>query len=564
MQFAQNLENFQLGFPMPSAATSAMLESIWTRQCLKYNGLSDACDAACIASYSKYMKLERHSGCINTVNWNGSGTRIVTGSDDRSVILWSGESFEPLITLPTGHRNNVFCATFVPETNDEQILTCAADGCVHLLNVESGERDVLYASPAACYCFRHCTDPMNPSQTGLVTVSHGSLVRFDLRTKSAMQVFTLLEEKLLWRLALMPPSGTALAFNPIDPYMLALGTTTKAVLLYDTRKLSVCGSRIIPEFTKLASGEFPEDSVATSGFSWDRRNGLIVNFCRQSVVEIDVGRVSWRDRPVSYPVGRCKQMPRQWSGRENHQTFLKEVALIGDNRYIATGGDCGSLFIWDRFEDQKLILKKQADPYVLNCVAPHPSLPLLATAGIASVADIWDVYRVTGDVYSESESDNDSENLQERRTPYISVDEARQRIFTASDHIARAEACLDGPALSQFDLAVGLLEFECIDADEALETFRLTELEKAMKKRAITLFSLSLPYEAIEACAEVLTLNPRSRSALICMIKCYLQLDTPEACEEYIRRLLSIDPNDPETVELQNQVRTANNSQPNT
>ncbi len=568
MQRTQNCENFQRESRMPTAMTAALFEAIRTRRHLRFTGLQQEFASASIASYSKIRKLERHSGCINTVNWNDSGTRIVTGSDDRSVVIWSGETFDPIITVPTGHRNNVFCATFVPGTNDEQILTCAADGCVHLLNVESGERDVLYASPVACYCFRHCMDPTNPSQTGLVTVSHGSVMRYDLRAKSAIQVFTMLEERLLWRLALMPPSGTALAFNPIDPYMLALGTSTKAVLLYDTRKLSVCGSRIIPEFTKFPSDEFPEDSVATSGFAWDRRNGLIVNFCRQSVIELDVGRVSWRQEPVRYPVGRCKQIPRQWTGRENHQTFLKEVALIGDIKYIATGGDDGSLYIWDRFDTQKLIFKKPADPYVLNCIAPHPTLPLLATAGIASVADIWDTYHITGDVYSESDSEEEYEGPPARPRSDISVDDARERIFRARDQEARGEGLLGesewGPALAEFDQAIALLNFECVDADETLENLKRESIEKALEKRAVTLLTLSLQYEALQACEDVLEINPRSRIGLICTVKCQISLGYLESCGEYIQRLLSMDPEDQEVLDLRSQVNTAINSQPNT
>lgn len=37
-----------------------------------------------------------------------------------------------------------------------------------------------------------------------------------------------------------------------------------------------------------------------------------------------------------------------FKGRRNVQTFLKEVAFLGENSYIATGCDSGHLFIWDK------------------------------------------------------------------------------------------------------------------------------------------------------------------------------------------------------------------------
>lgn len=52
------------------------------------------------------------------------------------------------------------------------------------------------------------------------------------------------------------------------------------------------------------------------------------------------------------------------------------------------GSDDGRVFIFDARTGAPIIAL-QADDDVANCVAPHPSLPVLATSGIESAVRIW-------------------------------------------------------------------------------------------------------------------------------------------------------------------------------
>lgn len=43
-----------------------------------------------------------HRGCINTAKWNSTGTKLVTGSDDRNVKVWdASNNFHNLKLLQT-------------------------------------------------------------------------------------------------------------------------------------------------------------------------------------------------------------------------------------------------------------------------------------------------------------------------------------------------------------------------------------------------------------------------------------------------------------------------------
>jgi WD repeat-containing protein 42A len=546
---------------MPSASGRTLSEIVRTRDSLRYGRIARVWTDDIVSSFGKRFNLERHTGCINSLAWNESGTKLISGSDDRSVVIWREPMFEDVVTIPTGHRNNVFCATFVPNSGDEKIVTCAADGCVHLLDVESGEREVLYESAFTGYCFKHCVDPEASATSGLVSISDGSVVRYDIRSKNASEVLNVRQDPILRQLSqgrfTAPPSATALLFNPVDPFMLALGTSTKAVLLYDVRNMSVCGSKIIPQFTKRPPESFPGETEAVSGIDWDKRNGLIVNYCRQSVVEIDAGLVLWNcSEPVTYRVGKCAEIPRQWTGRVNHQTFLKEVALLGDGKYVATGGDCGSLFVWSRFEGQRLLVKKPADPYVLNCVAPNPILPLIATSGIARIADIWDIFTSSPSNLEEewSESETDSERVPLVLRAEVSVEEARERLRRAN--ILRAEGNEEYRAsnflasLARYIEALELLEFHCPESEPSLTRQRRETLEKCHTNKAAALMGLSRWTEAIDACDDALDLNPSSHRALVRRSKCYLRLGHLESALEDVERVLLVNPTDGEALSL--------------
>lgn len=519
---------------MPVASCPRMLDFVRTRGSWEYHLAEANSFPAVVGSLAKSFQLARHSGCINTVAWNALGTKLVTGSDDRSIVIWDADFFEEIITVPTGHRNNVFCASFVEGSNDAKFVTSAADGCVHLLNVDSGERDTLYESESSAFCFKHCMDPSNASCLGLVTVSDGSVVRLDLREKNSSEAFNVREDSTMRRFSSgrfsAPPSGTDIAFNPIDPYLFALGTNTRVVSLFDVRKVSAPVSQIIPEFT-ITDSSYPGETEAVSGLDWDRRNGLIVNYCRQSVIEINTSLVSSGSK--RYSVGVSEEIPRQWTGRANHQTFLKQVALIGNGNFVATGGDCGNLFIWSRWDAGKFFKKIPADPYVLNCLALHPYLPILATAGIASIADIWTIGHQAG----------------EPPEPVETVIEQAEMIRArANIHFANRNFI---EALAMYSEACDLLR------TARLEPFEITEeFGKNLTNKAAALMGLSRWSEAVEACNEAISVDPSSIRAFLRRCKCYIRLGhLPEALSD-LEHVLLIHPNHPEAMELLDHVRS--------
>ena len=90
--------------------------------------------------------------------------------------------------------------------------------------------------------------------------------------------------------------------------------------------------------------------------------------------------VSFQEAPHFIPIlvtqVDTSSVRQTYRGRVNVQTCAKEIRLAHDDMHICTGGDCGYLYIWD-LRTAKLRRKLHADRCVVNCVAPHPTLPIM-------------------------------------------------------------------------------------------------------------------------------------------------------------------------------------------
>lgn len=67
--------------------------------------------------------------------------------------------------------------------------------------------------------------------------------------------------------------------------------------------------------------------------------------------------------------------------------MIKEANFWGDE-FVMSGSDCGHVFVWER-DTAKLCMLLEADQHVVNCLQPHPYLPMLATSGIDYDVKIW-------------------------------------------------------------------------------------------------------------------------------------------------------------------------------
>ncbi|KAK9829156.1 hypothetical protein WJX72_004226 [[Myrmecia] bisecta] len=117
------------GYPLASAGAT------WGHQPATFQ--RDVCaDVAFLKRLKITSELEGHSGPVSTLDWNAEGTLLLSGSDDCKVNIWDVSRSRAQHSIDSGHTAVVYAAKFLPNTNDEHIITCSADRQVRLINLQ--------------------------------------------------------------------------------------------------------------------------------------------------------------------------------------------------------------------------------------------------------------------------------------------------------------------------------------------------------------------------------------------------------------------------------------------
>ncbi|CAK7329441.1 unnamed protein product [Dovyalis caffra] len=375
-----------------------------------------------------HKKLEKHEGCVNTLSFNADGDVLVSGSDDLRVILWDWETGRVKLSFDSGHHNNVFQAKFMPFSDDRTIVTCAADGEELLLllrgfstflvnnsgssnsgrgrvntillgNHEESRVHKLAIEPGSPHIFYSCGED-------------GVVQHFDLRSRSATELFTCL--------SINGPRSyrpyvhlNAIAIDPRNPNLFAVGGMDEFARLYDIRKYKWDGSS---DFGQPADYFCPQHLIGNgdtgiTGLSFSDQSELLVSYNNESIYlftrnmglgnppfpsfssPISTGSDTSEVEPGSMASSSSmdvdgKNAPQAYKGHRNCET-VKGVSFFGPRcEYVSSGSDCGRIFIWKK-RGGELIRVMEADKDVVNCTEPHPHTMALASSGIEHDIKLW-------------------------------------------------------------------------------------------------------------------------------------------------------------------------------
>lgn len=351
-----------------------------------------------------HRKLNRHRGCVNTVSFNGDGSILLSGSDDRTVILWDWDVGKVKLSFHTGHTNNIFQARFMPYTNDKTIVTCAADGEVRhtqilqggavstvMLAQHEGRAHKLAIEPGSPHIFYSC------GEDGLVQ-------HFDLRTQSATKIIVC--KPFQDKSAYMPIVHlNAIAIDPRNPNHIVIAGSDEYARLYDIRNYKWNGSSDFGHSTDCFCPPhlIGDEQLGITGLAFSEQSELLVSYNDDNIYLFSkdqglgsnwVGSSGGSSMDAKNMDGSNlettddKLVPRVYKGHRNCDT-VKGVNFFGPNcEYVVSGSDCGRLFIW-RKKDGEILRVMQGDKHVVNCIEPHPYATMIASSGIESDIKIW-------------------------------------------------------------------------------------------------------------------------------------------------------------------------------
>ena len=174
---------------------------------------------------------------MNTVSWNETGCYILSGSDDQTIAITDPFSGKKLVQHVTGHRANIFSAKFLPQSNDNGVVSCSGDGTVLYtdLSAPSTNPDDLHFFN--CHnmstTYEVLTIPTEPQQ--FMSCSEDGTVRlFDLRKGSRCQKTNCKDNILIMN----PTAVTAMCLSPVASNQIAVGSSDSQIRIYDRRFLS--------------------------------------------------------------------------------------------------------------------------------------------------------------------------------------------------------------------------------------------------------------------------------------------------------------------------------------
>jgi WD40 repeat protein len=286
--------------------------------------------------------IEGHGGDVNSVVFAPDGTQLVSGSDDRTVRLWSVRTGGPLAVLE-GHNHSVNSVAFSPDGT--RVVSGSHDSTLRLWDTQSfKEIAVFRTNSGAVYAVAYSTN-------SLIVYGSGDGTVCVWNPPADSQTFLKGHEAEV----------RAVAFSP-DGTRVMSGSKDGMVRLSDSRTGG-----------KLAAPEGHHDAVKFVSFSLDGT------------------------RLVSGSVDGTIQI---WDMRTSESTFILQdhidswfptsVAFSPDGRQVVFGSGDSTVRVWDALLKKQLAVLSGHLASVTS-VAFSPDGAELASASFDETVRVWDI-----------------------------------------------------------------------------------------------------------------------------------------------------------------------------
>mmetsp|Transcript_22582 Transcript_22582/g.32466 ORF Transcript_22582/g.32466 Transcript_22582/m.32466 type:complete len:564 (-) Transcript_22582:66-1757(-) len=367
--------------------------------------------------------LTGHRGCVNSVLFSECGNLIYTGSDDTNVNIYNVHSGKLIETMNTIHTGNIFYAKDLPETHGATMITCGADGIVVLRDVPTNRQRTIFHHRGRAHrigIIPHCPDSfISCGEDGLCCLFDirdsrqsffSSSIPFDDDTLPGR---SLVQKVRFYGHRARECSIYSVGVNPVKPYEIVIGGQTSHVSVFDTRKFVNPVSYLCPTpIAELSSTShvtgvkfnYAGDTVLASyhneavySMQMDKhtipshriRSGQKSNK-RNRDEEIDSSSSIITSLDVDAPsLSADSGYSMKFSGHNNNETVKQVSFLGGRSEFVASGSDCGHIFIWEASTGKLLKLLNADETGAVNCLSAHPHFPYVASSGLSNDAKLW-------------------------------------------------------------------------------------------------------------------------------------------------------------------------------
>ncbi|KAF7970202.1 hypothetical protein HWV62_24790 [Athelia sp. TMB] len=338
--------------------------------------------------------LQGHKGSVLSVAFSPDGSKIVSGSDDKTVRVWDVVTGQLAIPPLQGHQGYVWSVAFSPDGS--RIVSGSDDQTVRVWDAVTGQ---LAIPPLRGHQGSVLSVAFSPDGSKIVSGSSDRTVRvWDAVT--GQLVFPPLQghQAYVW----------SVAFSP-DGSKIVSGSDDQSIHVWDT----VTGQPAFPplrghEGSVLSVAFSPDGSKIVSGSSdktvrvWDAVTGLLV-FPPFQRHEDYVRSVAFSPDGSKIVSGSGDRTVRVWdaiTGRlafptlQGDQGYVWSVAFSPDGSKIVSGSDDQTVRVWDAVTGQRAFLPLPGHEESVNSVAFSPDGSKIVSGSDDKTVRVWDA--VTG------------------------------------------------------------------------------------------------------------------------------------------------------------------------
>ncbi|KAK2715260.1 DDB1- and CUL4-associated factor 6-like isoform X2 [Artemia franciscana] len=179
-------------------------------------------------------RLKNHRGCVNSLVWNSNGNLLLSGSDDRRIIITQYPDYKVLIDYKTVHNSNIFSAKFLAFCNDRKIVSCSSKGSIVYTDIDRIEETSHCVFECHSNGVVYAVSPVPDDPNLFLSCCYDGTVRcFDLRLKTSCSKENCDEDTIIK----IPNAVTCMATNPKRPHQLAIGCSDSCARIFDRRAL---------------------------------------------------------------------------------------------------------------------------------------------------------------------------------------------------------------------------------------------------------------------------------------------------------------------------------------
>ncbi|XP_053994567.1 DDB1- and CUL4-associated factor 5 [Hylaeus volcanicus] len=306
--------------------------------------------------------LLSHYGCVNAIEFSNQGDLLVSGGDDKRVLLWRVEQAIQGVGRPSvmkaQHISNIFCLGY--DSSKTKIFSAGNDDQVIVHDLRTGDvvNFFLHEKPVYGLSIHPHNDNIFAS-----ACDDGRVLIYDIRGSSAMETFCLAQYKSAFH---------SVMFNPMESKMLATANAKEGVSMWDVRK--------------------PLEPVLRYGNESSAQSCMNVRFNAAGNRLLALRR---RLPPVLYAVDSSTHLCQFDHPGYYNSCTMKSCCFAGDNdQYVLSGSDDFNLYMWKIpsegvkwVDSAHMVLRGHRS--IVNQVRYNQASCIFASSGVEKIVKIW-------------------------------------------------------------------------------------------------------------------------------------------------------------------------------